>query len=121
MWPVWYQNGVKREYGVWVLGMLIQFYGIHIGRIGVSFIGFLFMASMGILQHLRFRRMDMLQKDPLRCECGGHFVTPWELGFEAPADHLICNNEHGDGRGIPCENWIVTPPDYHSSTPKVKT
>jgi len=88
------------------LGVIVVFgwfdrIAIYIGAIAVLY--------GGVAQHYRFKRLKRLRDDPLRCECGGHFVTPWELGFDAPADHLICDNEHGQGPDYPCENWIVAP------------
>jgi len=62
----------------------------------------------------------MLENDPLRCECGGHFVLPSELGFD-DCGVLICDNENGVGPGYPCEKWIVIPPDYQSSKEKANS
>ena len=115
MYPVWYEVAERREWYVWGSGYVIMVLGAILTRIDVAVIGFLIAFSIAPLQHFRFKRMKQLREDPLRCECGGCFVTPWELGFDAPADHLVCDNEHGDGRGIPCEKWMVVPPDYQSS------
>lgn len=116
----WYRMGERREWHVWCVGYATMVLGAILSSLVIAFIGCLIAFTIAPLQYLRFKRMKELREDPLRCECGGHFVPPWDLGFDAPADHLICDNEHGDGRGIPCEKWIVTPPDYHSSARRVK-
>ena len=120
MYPVWYETWKKREWYVWCAGYAIMLLGAFISRLEVAFIGFLVAFAIAPLQHFRFKRIKKLREDPLRCECGGHFVPPWDLGFDAPADHLICDNENGLGSLGACTNWIVTPPDYHSSLGKVK-
>lgn len=112
--PYWFERGKKTELNIMALGFLIMLSGIWFFRLWP--IGFLLIMLGPILQEIRFRKQKKLRDDPLRCECGGYFITPWELGFYAPSDHLVCDNEHGGGRGIPCENWIVTPPDYQEST-----
>ena len=110
--PVWYDNWNKREGYLLSIGFMILLLGPILDRIDIAFIGFLIMLITAPLQDHRFKRMKKLREDPMRCECGGNYVTPWELGFDAPADHLVCDNEHGNGRGIPCESWIVAPLDY---------
>ena len=64
-----------------------------------------------ILQHRRIKRLKRVQDDPLRCECGGHFVPPWDLGFD-DIGVLICDNENGLGPLGACVKWIEDPKNY---------
>ena len=126
MWPVWYETQRKQELALMFGGMGIAVITGIFGHYFLMWLGYLLLACGPISQHLRIKRMKWLEEQTLRCECGGYFITPWELGFDAPADHLVCDNEHGNGRGIPCEEWIVTPPDYHApnelhSSPRSQT
>lgn len=113
MYPYWYERQMKIERQIMLLGMILLGLSWIYGSV-LALIGWIMVLSGPVFQHARFNQLKFFRESPLRCECGGHFVTPWEIGFDAPADHLICDNEHGNGRGTPCENWIVTPPDYHS-------
>ncbi len=115
MWPVWYERRKKAELSLWGVGFIVCMIGAFQARPLVGLFGFLIMFTIMPLQHIRFRRMKKLEEDVLRCECGGHFVPPWDLGFDAPADHLICDNDKGLGPLGACTNWIVAPPDYPSS------
>ena len=100
------------------LGFLIMVGGIW--NYGLWIVGFFVIWIGPILQEVRFRRLKRLREDPLRCECGGHFVPPWDLGFDVPTDHLICDNDKGLGPLGACTNFIITPLDYHGSTPTTR-
>jgi len=47
----------------------------------------------------------MIWKKEYICPCGGHFVDPWELGFDSDGAWLICDNEDR-GDGSPCEKYV---------------
>lgn len=117
--PYWYKMGERREWRVWLVGYAIMTIGAIQGSIGLAFFGCLIAFTIAPLQHFRFKRMKELREDPLRCECGGTFVPPWDLGFDVPADHLICDNDKGLGPMGACTNFIITPPNYHTSCQKV--
>jgi len=113
MFPYWYERQRKIEYVIMLVGFLFMVAAIFTDNFFSWYISAFFIMAMGpILQRFRFKRLEKLEADPLRCECGGHFVTPWELGFDGPTDYLICDNENGNGPGIACENWIVIPHDH---------
>ena len=61
-----------------------------------------------LMSKYRFDLLHDLENDPLRCDCGGHFVDPDELGFVSDGYHLICDNDDV-GDGWACEKSIVNP------------
>jgi len=118
MYPYWYERQMKIEKRVMLLGMILLSLSWVYGS-ALAVIGWIMIISGPVFQHLRFKRLKRLRDDPLRCECGGHFVLPSELGFD-DVGVLICDNESGLGPLGPCTNWIVMPPDYHSSEGSAK-
>ena len=115
MFPYWYKKQKKLGLLIMGIGLIVMLGTIWMGvRIfyRLYLIGLIIISFGPFLQHYSFKKLEKLQDDPMRCECGGHFVPPWDLGFEGPSDVLICDNENGLGPGIACENWIVIPPDH---------
>ena len=49
--------------------------------------------------------VNRVSEEPKKCKCGGTFVSPNSLGFEADDNILVCDNEDLNGR--PCEEWIA--------------
>ena len=114
-YPIWY---IKRKRFEWtllitssVIGLLIIFTPLGFSST-IKMILWLVLFSMEILAiimgFMRYRLLKDLENDPLRCDCGGHYVDPDELGFVSDGYYLICDNDDV-GDGWACEKKIVNP------------
>jgi len=114
-YPIWY---IKRKRFEWtllitssVIGLLIIFTPLGFSST-IKMILWLVPFSMEILAiimgFMRYRLLKDLENDPLRCDCGGHYVDPDELGFVSDGYYLICDNDDV-GDGWACEKKIVNP------------
>ena len=117
-YPIWYIKRKRLEWmlliGFTVLGFFIIFVPLGLSPTNKTLL-WLVPFSMEIITlimgFMRHELLKNLENDPLRCNCGGHFVDPDDLGFVSDGYYLICDNEDV-GDGWACENKIVNPSIY---------
>ena len=114
-YPIWYIKRKRLEWslliGVTLIGILFLFAPLGFSSVNkailwmIPFSMELVAITMGIMRH---RLLKDLEKNSLRCDCGGRFVDPDELGFVSDGYYLICDNDNV-GDGWACEKKIVNP------------
>lgn len=114
-YPVWYIKRKRLEWtlliGFSLLNLLVVFLPLGLSSINkmiLWLVPFSMEIVVIIMGSMKYRLLKDLENDPLRCDCGGYYVDPDELGFVSDGYYLICNNDDV-GDGWACEKKIVNP------------
>jgi len=114
-YPIWYIKRKRLDFVMLGLGCLLGFSIIFLpSNLTPTHKNIIWASTQSlpimtiIMQLMRHKLLKDLENDPLRCDCGGRYVDPDELGFVSDGYYLICDNDDV-GDGWACEKQIVNP------------